>query len=135
MSEPWSSCAASIKEEEAVSRPEEPAGVMDKHRPKRPTTLDLFPRRQAQTGSQVGHWEGPAASSISMGGSLWIWTRFSIGDRLLLHMSPGSGLHVWIGALLRDICTLALVRSPDTSPAGEQLDISRFGRSVWTLVV
>lgn len=108
MSEPWSSCAASIEEEEeeAVPRPEEPAGVMDKHRPKRPTTLDLFPRRQAQTGSQVGHWEGPAASSMSMGGSLWIWTGFSISDRLLLHMSPDTGLQVWIGALLRDIWTL-----------------------------
>lgn len=38
---------------------------MDKHRPKRPTSLDLFPRRQAQTGSQVGDWEGPAGSSIT----------------------------------------------------------------------
>lgn len=49
---------------------EDPPGIMDKHRPKRPTSLDLFPRRQTQTGSQVGGWEGPAESSIiSMGGS------------------------------------------------------------------
>ena len=65
---------------------EERAGVMDKQRPKRPTTLDLFPRRQAQTGSQVGDWEGPAEGCMG-GSATLIATR---GYELLLILWSGA---------------------------------------------